>query len=641
MVCARRIATVVTAAAVLAAPAAGCGGDGDGSAPLPRADAPPESVPALRPLDYDRIDRARREADEAAWRRDQLRRLEGHRSVPAALRRALLRQVIGKNRHDAYLAAYRGARKAVRRLDGARRAEQATVVASVETLAANGQLVAGRMPAVFLNLRRNTRTWTTAPFPSAGERRTFGRSPAVFQYVPGRGMQLHQLATWGVVNARLRVCLRSPRPVPAQAAGPAARRARAAGRPARRLPRVGVLLPLRAGLAAVDQRDGPGHGRAGALPRRARARQAALPPRGPPRARRVHHGAAARRGRAVRGRLALRHVLLRAVAADPQRRAAGHQRAARRRRLRPQRRSPPAWSGPATARRARRSAASTPAPGRCTPRPARSPRSPTTSSPRTSSSTSAGGPTAPSTATRRRASRATSASRRGSGSPRCATSGPGGRRRCGSRSPRAPRCRCGSTARAASSCRATSTSTAGSTTSAGSRPRAGASTCGCAPAGRRAGSASRTGRSRSRSRSPSPSSQAEARAGGAAQEGAEAGAGRARDGPRGRRPGGRDRLGARGRPRGGNPRPRNVARRAVRAARSTLCRQGRRNVAAAKGRAWPRDVVRIRVDGEVRTPVDRPRAASRATGGFDLPPHPAAVRTRPERPVRLAPARRS
>ena len=75
------------------------------------------------------------------------------------------------------------------------------------------------MPAVFLNVRRNTRTWTTAPFPRTGERRTFGRSPAVFQYVPGRGMQLHQLATWGVVNARLRSCFRSPGACPRKRLG--------------------------------------------------------------------------------------------------------------------------------------------------------------------------------------------------------------------------------------------------------------------------------------------------------------------------------------------------------------------------------------------------------------------------------------
>jgi len=212
---ARPIAAALAAAAVLAA---GCGGSGD-PAPPPRADGPIESVPALRPPDYDRIDRARRDAAEAAWRRDQLRRLEGHTSVPAALRRAFLRGVIGKNRHDRYLAAYRGARKALRVLAGARRAEQAAVVASVETVAASGQLVAGRMPAVFLNLRRNTRTWVTAPFPRPGERRTFGDSPAVFQYVPGRGIQLHQLASWGVVNARLRACLQSPRHCPRRQLG--------------------------------------------------------------------------------------------------------------------------------------------------------------------------------------------------------------------------------------------------------------------------------------------------------------------------------------------------------------------------------------------------------------------------------------
>jgi hypothetical protein len=208
----RRIATALAAAAMLTV--AGCGGGDDPAGPAPRADGPLEPVPALRPLDFDRVERARREADEAARRRDQLRRLEGHTSVRAALRRALLRGAIGENRHDAYLAAYRGARKARRVLDDSRRAEQAAVVASVETLAASGQLVAGRMPAVFLNLRRNTRTWTTAGFPRPGERRTFGDSPAVFQYVPGRGLQLHQLATWGVVNARLRSCIRTPEHCP-------------------------------------------------------------------------------------------------------------------------------------------------------------------------------------------------------------------------------------------------------------------------------------------------------------------------------------------------------------------------------------------------------------------------------------------
>ena len=94
---------------------------------------------------------------------------------------------------------------------GARATEQRAVLGSVEQLAAAGRLTPSRLPAVFLNLRRNTRTWTQAPFPGPAERRTFGRSPAVFQYVPGHGIQLHPLASWGRINARLRGCLHGAR----------------------------------------------------------------------------------------------------------------------------------------------------------------------------------------------------------------------------------------------------------------------------------------------------------------------------------------------------------------------------------------------------------------------------------------------
>ena len=54
-------------------------------------------------------------------------------------------------------------------------------------------------------------TWRREPFPAPGERRRFGADPAVFQYVPGHGMGLHVLGTWGVVNARLRACLQAKR----------------------------------------------------------------------------------------------------------------------------------------------------------------------------------------------------------------------------------------------------------------------------------------------------------------------------------------------------------------------------------------------------------------------------------------------
>ena len=68
---------------------------------------------------------ARTAAAEAAWRASELRKLEGHTSVPAALRRALLRRAIGRRAHDAYLARLRRARGPRRASRRARRARSA------------------------------------------------------------------------------------------------------------------------------------------------------------------------------------------------------------------------------------------------------------------------------------------------------------------------------------------------------------------------------------------------------------------------------------------------------------------------------------------------------------------------------------
>jgi hypothetical protein len=196
----RRIAVVLTGA-VLAL--AGCGGDKPSRPAAP--DLAGEAAPS-RTDELDRVQRARAEAAEVAWRRAELAKLERSVTVRAALRRALLTEAIGRRAHDRYRAALDGAREAQRRLTGARGIEQSAVLSSVEQLAAERRLTPSRLPAVFLNLRRNTRTWTQDPFPRSGERRSFGDA-AVFQYVPGRGMQLHPLATWGKVNWQLRRCL--------------------------------------------------------------------------------------------------------------------------------------------------------------------------------------------------------------------------------------------------------------------------------------------------------------------------------------------------------------------------------------------------------------------------------------------------
>jgi len=203
----RWIAAVIAGLALVAA---GCGSDGGRSHPAADGDVVDTRTPSPWGPggDLDRVLRTQAAAREAARRRAALDALADVHTVPAALRRARLSRAIGRVEYARYRAAYAGARKAARRLGGARGAEERAVLASVERLAGDDRLEPSRFPAVFLNLRRNTRTWMLAPFPRTSERRSFGSDPAVFQYVPGRGMQLHPLASWGQLNARLRGCLR-------------------------------------------------------------------------------------------------------------------------------------------------------------------------------------------------------------------------------------------------------------------------------------------------------------------------------------------------------------------------------------------------------------------------------------------------
>ena len=79
------------------------------------------------------------------------------------------------------------------------------------------------MPALFLQLRRNTQFWTGNPtFPKrpdavvepcssppgrAGSRVEFSGSRLVFQYYPGRGLQLQPLANFGKANGMYTACL--------------------------------------------------------------------------------------------------------------------------------------------------------------------------------------------------------------------------------------------------------------------------------------------------------------------------------------------------------------------------------------------------------------------------------------------------
>jgi hypothetical protein len=174
-------------------------------AATPVPTGPREAPPSLA-IGYLRRDTLRKRAYER-WRRTELAKARRSRTVAGALRRALLARHIGRAEHDRLRDLYERARADAGRLPGLRGSELRAVVGSVDALAASRRLTAGRFAPVFLTLRRNDEFWRAAPMPAPGQRETFGDDAAVFQYYPGRGMQLQQLASWGRVNARLGVCI--------------------------------------------------------------------------------------------------------------------------------------------------------------------------------------------------------------------------------------------------------------------------------------------------------------------------------------------------------------------------------------------------------------------------------------------------
>ena len=87
-----------------------------------------------------------------------------------------------------------------------------------------GRLTASRMPALFLQLRRNRSYWPSKPFPADGDQLTFRGSELLYEYFTGRGLQSIR-------------CRTSRRPTtstaPARRAGNRASRSAARGRPGR------------------------------------------------------------------------------------------------------------------------------------------------------------------------------------------------------------------------------------------------------------------------------------------------------------------------------------------------------------------------------------------------------------------------
>jgi len=136
----------------------------------------------------------------------------GTRAVSGALRVARRRGAISRASYDRYRRAYARARSVRRRLRGARRAQLGYVIASLESIAARGRLGASRMPSLFVQLERNARYWPRLRYPVAGDQVSFRGSELLYQYYPGRGLQLQPLSTFKKANNLHGACTKGTGP---------------------------------------------------------------------------------------------------------------------------------------------------------------------------------------------------------------------------------------------------------------------------------------------------------------------------------------------------------------------------------------------------------------------------------------------
>ena len=123
------------------------------------------------------------------------------RTIASELRKLYAGGAIDQATYDADRAVLADVKRRIRRLTGTRKAQLTGVLATIEGIAARGQLRATRLPPLFLTLSRNAEWWSTQPLLASGQRVSFPGSELVWQYVPGQGLQLHPLANFGKLNA--------------------------------------------------------------------------------------------------------------------------------------------------------------------------------------------------------------------------------------------------------------------------------------------------------------------------------------------------------------------------------------------------------------------------------------------------------
>ena len=133
-------------------------------------------------------------------------------AIKQALARALREGKISERRHRRFTRILNDAHALYdRRSVGERcRAQVARVLSVMTTIAARGDLNASRMPALFLQLKRNIEFWEKEPDVSIGERVSFGDDPLLLQHYAGYGLQIQPLGNFGKANGLWTECQERP-----------------------------------------------------------------------------------------------------------------------------------------------------------------------------------------------------------------------------------------------------------------------------------------------------------------------------------------------------------------------------------------------------------------------------------------------
>jgi hypothetical protein len=121
-------------------------------------------------------------------------------SVSAALASLLHGAAISEAVYHQDYAAYVAAKSSLGNLSGTRKEELGAVLTNVQAMASAGELIASRLPALFLTLERNRQWWTTEPLLASDERVSFPGSRIIWEHYPGQGIEIQWLATFGEAN---------------------------------------------------------------------------------------------------------------------------------------------------------------------------------------------------------------------------------------------------------------------------------------------------------------------------------------------------------------------------------------------------------------------------------------------------------